>query len=60
MSLPSSSLQSSRALSNPRWGTWILFYSCVFLIARGCVLAGEAWERSRFWSKEPKDSHVVF
>ena len=60
MSLSSSSLQSSRAPSDPRWGTWILFHSCVFCAARGCVLVGEAWKRSGLWSKELGVSHLVF
>ena len=41
MSLPSSSLQSSWALSNPRWDAQILFYPCVFLAAWDCVWVGE-------------------
>ena len=60
MSLPSSSLQSSWVLSDLCWGTWVLFYSCVFLAIQGCVLAGEAWERFGLWSKESEVSHVVF
>ena len=38
MSLPSSSLQSSQMLLDPRWGTWVLFYSCVYLVAWDCIL----------------------
>ena len=60
MSLSSSSLQSSRTLSDPCWGTGVLFYSCVILVVKGCVLVGELGERSGLWSKEPELSHVVF
>ena len=41
MSLPSSSLQSNQALSDLHWGTWVLFYSCVFLAAQGYDLIGK-------------------
>ena len=41
MSLPSFSLQSSWALSDPRWGTQVLFYPCVFRVVWDCALVGE-------------------
>ena len=41
MSLPSFSLQSSWALSDPCWGAQVLFYPCVFSIAWGCALVGK-------------------
>ena len=48
MFLPSFSLQSSWALSDPRRGAPILFYPCVFLVAWGCALVGEL-------GKDPRD-----
>ena len=54
------SLQSSQALSDPRWGTWIdLILVCSWQVLSD-VLAGGAWEGSRLWNKEPNINHVVF
>ena len=47
MSLPSFSLQSTLALSDPRWGAQVLSYLCVFWVVLGFVPWLENLEKIR-------------
>ena len=58
MSLPSFSLQSTLALSDPRWGAQVLSYFCVFGWSWILCLGWRTWERSGLQEIGSEVSHV--